>query len=152
MQRKPCPPSVQPLYRPPELLPWLGSPALRWLALLALCAAYIQGGLVKAFDFAGATAEMAHFGIQPAAVFAVGTIVLELGASALVLSGRLRWLGALALAAFTVMASFVANRFWEVPMPARFMAMNAFFEHIGLAGGFCLVAWMDLREGLRREA
>jgi len=30
--------------------------------LLGLCAAYIQGGLVKATDFNGAVAELAHFG------------------------------------------------------------------------------------------
>jgi hypothetical protein len=34
-------------------------------------------------------------------------------------------------------------------MPAgheRFMAANSFFEHLGLVGGFLLVAWLDLRE------
>lgn len=31
------------------------------LALLALCAAYIQGPLVKMFDYEGAVAEMVHF-------------------------------------------------------------------------------------------
>ncbi len=29
--------------------------------------------------------------------------------------------------------------------PERFMAANAFFEHLGLVGGFLLVAWHDLR-------
>jgi hypothetical protein len=28
----------------------------------------------------------------------------------------------------------------------RFMAANAFYEHLGLAGGLLLVAWLDLRE------
>ena len=37
----------------------------------------------------GAVAEMAHFGLHPAAPLALAVIVLELGASALVLSGRL---------------------------------------------------------------
>ena len=41
----------------------LGSVTVRWLALLALCAAYLQGGLNKAFDFAAAIAEMQHFGV-----------------------------------------------------------------------------------------
>lgn len=115
-----------------------------WLALLALCAAYIQGGLVKAFDFSTAVAEMVHFGVAPAVPFAIAVIVLELGASALILSGRLRWFGALALAGFTVMATFLANRYWDLAGPERAMAMNAFYEHIGLAGGLCLVAWHDL--------
>ena len=120
--------------------------ALRWLALLLLCAAYLQGGLQKAWDFPGAIAEMNHFGLAPAAPMALAVIVLELGASALILSGRLRWLGALALAAFTLAATFVALRFWTLSGPERFMATNAFFEHLGLAGGFLLVAWHDLHD------
>lgn len=114
------------------------------LALLLLCAAYIQGGLVKLFDFGGAVAEMQHFGLPLPAVAAALTIVLELGAPALIVWGRQRWLGALALAGFTLAATFMANRFWEAPDEARFMMTNAFFEHIGLVGALLLVAWLDL--------
>ena len=123
----------------------LGSVTIRWLALLALCAAYLQGGLVKAIDFAGAIAEMHHFGLAPAAPLAVLTIIVEIGASLLILSGIYRWAGALALAGFTLFATFVANRFWEMAPPERFMAANSFFEHIGLIGAFILVAWHDLK-------
>ena len=50
---------------------------------------------------------------------------------------------ALALAGFTLMATFVALRFWEMPLGhERFMAANSFFEHLGLVGGFVLVAWL----------
>lgn len=117
---------------------------LRSLALLALCAAYLQGGLVKAMDFASAVGEMQHFGLAPAAPLAAAVIVLELGASLMIVSGFYRWLGALALAAFTLMATFLANRFWAAPPAEQFMLANAFFEHIGLVGGFVLVAWEDL--------
>jgi uncharacterized membrane protein YphA (DoxX/SURF4 family) len=71
--------------------------------------------------------------------------VLELGASALILTGFLRWAGALLLAGFTLFATFVALRFWEMAPPERFMAANSFFEHLGLVGGFVLVAWHDLQ-------
>lgn len=125
------------------------APAVRWVALLGLCAAYIQGGLTKAFDFPGALAEMHHFGLSPAAFFAVVVIVLEIVASLMILSGRLRWLGALALAAFTLGATFMANRFWEMAPPERFGATNGFFEHLGLVGGFLLVAWHDLQPRAR---
>jgi uncharacterized membrane protein YphA (DoxX/SURF4 family) len=37
----------------------------------------------------------------------------------------------------------VANRFWEIPLPDRFGVENAFFEHLGLVGGFLLVAYLD---------
>ena len=124
----------------------LGSMKIRWLALLALCTAYLQGGFDKATDFAGAIAENRHFGLEPAAPLAVLTIIVEIGASLLILTGCQRWAGALMLAGFTLAATFVANRFWEMAQPARFMAENGFFEHIGLVGGFVLVAWHDLAE------
>ena len=130
----------------------LGSVTIRWLALLALCAAYLQGGLDKAFDFAGAIAETQHFGLPFAAPLAALTIVVELGASLLILTGIKRWAGALVLAGFTLFATFVANRFWEMAPPERFMAENAFFEHIGLIGGFVLVAWHDLKQRLMERA
>lgn len=121
-------------------------PWVRWLALLGLCAAYLQGGLQKALDIHAAVAETAHFGLAPAIPITLATIVLELGASLAILSGRGRWLGALLLAVFTLAATCLANRFWAVPEAERFAATNAFFEHLGLVGGFLLVAWYDLRE------
>ncbi|HWX66589.1 MAG TPA: DoxX family protein [Rhodanobacter sp.] len=127
-----------------------GSLFIRWVALLLLCAAYVQGGIDKAANFGGAAGEMQHFGLTPPALFAAMTIVLELGASLLILTGFYRWLGALALAVFTLMATFMAARFWELPPLQRMPAANTFFEHFGLVGGFLLVAWHDLRE--RRAA
>jgi uncharacterized membrane protein YphA (DoxX/SURF4 family) len=126
----------------------LASPITRTVSLLALCAAYIQGPLTKIFDFNGALTEMDHFGLHPAAFFAVAVIVFELTASAMVVSGLFRWLGALALAGFTLMATFIALRFWEMaPGMDRMMATNAFFEHVGLAGAFLFVAAFDLTKG-----
>ena len=127
----------------------LDSVTVRWFAMLALCAAYLQGGFVKATDFAGAIAEMQHFGLAPAAPLAAATVVVEIGCSLLILSGIFRWAGALGLAIFTLFATLVANRFWELLPPERFMAENAFFEHIGLMGGFVLIAWHDLNSARR---
>jgi uncharacterized membrane protein YphA (DoxX/SURF4 family) len=128
---------------------FISTSPVRTLALLALCAAYIQGPITKIFDFGGALAEMAHFGLRPAAFFAVSVIVFELVASAMVISGFFRWAGALALAGFTLLATFIAVRFWEMaPGMERMMATNSFFEHIGLAGAFVFVAAMDLEQGV----
>jgi uncharacterized membrane protein YphA (DoxX/SURF4 family) len=33
------------------------------------------------------------------------------------------------------------------PGHERFMTANGFFEHLGLVGGFLLVAWYDFRDG-----
>ena len=126
----------------------VAAPLTRTVALLALCSAYIQGPLTKIFDFPGAIAEMNHFGLQPAAAFAVFVIIFELTASAMVVTGVLRWAGALALSGFTLLATFIALRFWEMaPGIDRMMATNAFFEHLGLAGAFVIVAVIDLTKG-----
>jgi uncharacterized membrane protein YphA (DoxX/SURF4 family) len=120
---------------------------MRFIAYLGLCAAYLQGGLNKLTDFPGAIGEMTHFGLSPAPLFAVFVIIMELAASLMILTGLFRWLGALALGAFTLLATFLALRFWELPQGTeRFMAANSFFEHLGLVGGFLLAAWLDLRE------
>ncbi|MBX4959530.1 DoxX family protein [Rhizobium lentis] len=124
------------------------SPVTRTMSLIALCAAYIQGPISKIYDFNGALAEMDHFGLHPAVFFAVAVIVFELTASAMVICGFLRWAGALALSGFTLVATFIALRFWEIaPGMDRMMATNAFFEHLGLAGAFVFVAAFDLTKG-----
>jgi uncharacterized membrane protein YphA (DoxX/SURF4 family) len=118
---------------------------LYWCFLLLLCSAYLQGAIEKAFDFPAALAEMRHFGIAPAGPFALMTIGGELAASFLILGGMKRWAGAVYLALFTLAANLVANRFWELAGPARTFAENGFFEHLGLAGAFMIVAYVDLR-------
>lgn len=122
------------------------APWIRWVCLLLLCAAYLQGGINKLTDFNSAIGEMQHFGLSPAAPLAALVIALELGASLAILSGYYRWLGAGFLGVFTLMATLVANRFWEMGGQERFMAANSFFEHLGLTGAFLLVAWLDLKE------
>ncbi|MGZ2749560.1 DoxX family protein [Burkholderia stagnalis] len=128
------------------LRPLARSRVVRWLALLGLCSAYLQGGLHKAGDFGAAIAEMRHFGVEPAAPFAALVIAVELVAPLLILGGVLRWLGAGVLAGFTLFAASVANAFWHAPPDARFGLTAAFLEHVGLACAFALVALHDLRE------
>jgi uncharacterized membrane protein YphA (DoxX/SURF4 family) len=124
------------------LLAWPGN----WfLARLALVGAYLLGGIVKLIDFPGAVAEQTHFGMHPPTLWAAITIAVELVGPALILSGRLVWLGAGMLGVFTGLAALTANAFWTMQGDARFAATNAFFEHIGLIGGFVLVAMIAER-------
>lgn len=112
-----------------------------FLARLLLVGAYLLGGLVKLADWPGAVAEQAHFGMHPPALWAALTIAVELAGPVLILTGRWIWLGAGMLGVFTLLAAFTANAFWTMPPgPERFGATNAFFEHLGLIGGFVLAA------------
>lgn len=121
-------------------------PGTAFLARLALVGAYLLGGVVKLSDWPAAVAEQAHFGMQPAALFAALTIAVELAGALLILSGRLVWLGAGMLGVFTLLAAITANAFWAMPAgPDRFVATNAFFEHLGLIGGCVLAALVASR-------
>ncbi|MGJ4994763.1 DoxX family protein [Bradyrhizobium sp. HKCCYLS3077] len=123
----------------------LGHPWLWPLARLALVSAYLIGGVQKLTDFPGAVAEQAHFGLQPAALWAIAAIAVELIGSLLVVVNRFVWLGAGALGVLTFVAMLTANDFWHMEGHDRFMALNAFFEHLGLIAGLVLVSIMSWR-------
>ncbi len=115
-------------------------PPTWFLARLLLVGAYMVGGFAKLTDWSGAVAEQAHFGMSPPALWAGMTIAVEIIGPLLILLGRMVWLGAGMLGVFTLLAAFVANAFWTMEGQERFMATNAFFEHVGLVGGFILAA------------
>ncbi|MET3966748.1 DoxX family protein [Bradyrhizobium sp. S3.9.1] len=114
-------------------------------ARIALVSAFLIGGVQKALDFPGAVAEQAHFGLQPAWLWATAAILVELGGSALVIFGRWVWLGAGGLGVLTAVAMLTANDFWAKAGHDRFLAVNAFFEHLGLIAGLVLVSILSLR-------
>jgi uncharacterized membrane protein YphA (DoxX/SURF4 family) len=124
------------------ILSWRGT----WLvARIALTSSLILGGLTKLSDFSAAIAEQDHFGLHPGWLSAAVSILIELGGSALVISGRWVWLGAGGLGVLTAVATFVANDFWALQGHARLMMMNTLFEHVGLIGGFLLAALLAQR-------
>jgi uncharacterized membrane protein YphA (DoxX/SURF4 family) len=109
--------------------------AQRWLPLVvraALVSAYVIGGVAKLANFHAAVLEQEHFGLHPGWLWAALAIIVELGGSACVIFSRFVWLGAGALGALTAVAMFVANDFWNLTGDAHFMALNSFFEHLGL--------------------
>jgi uncharacterized membrane protein YphA (DoxX/SURF4 family) len=125
----------------PRWIAELLSKSWTWrLARVALVSPYLIGGVNKLLDFTGAVAEQEHFGLHPAWLWAALAIVLEIGGSLLVVAGRLVWLGAGGLGVLTAVAMLVANDFWSMTGQDRFMALNTFFEHLGLIAGFVLVS------------
>jgi transmembrane protein len=70
----------------------LAIPGLDLLARLALASPFLVSGIAKLLDFAGASAELAGFGLRPEGTFAASIIVTQLSGSALFLSRRCCWL------------------------------------------------------------
>jgi uncharacterized membrane protein YphA (DoxX/SURF4 family) len=123
----------------------LGWPGLVPISRVALVSAYLIGGIQKFVDFPGATAEQAHFGLQPAWLWAAAAVIVEIGGSVLVIFGRWVWLGAGGLGVLTVVAMLAANNFWALTGHDRFMAVNSFFEHLGLIAGRILTCVLTER-------
>ena len=120
------------------------------LATALLTYIFWWSGLSKIFDFAGAMAEMEHFGLCPAALFAAATIVLQvLGSLAIISASRWAWLGAGALAVFTLSTIPLAHRFWEMEGMVAFLEKALVQEHFSLIGGLAVAAALA---SMRRKA
>ncbi|WP_423372257.1 DoxX family protein [Burkholderia sp. LMG 32019] len=123
--------------------PWVGV-----LVRLALVSAFLIGGVNKAMHFDAAIAEQVHFGLHPPAWWAALAVVVEIGGSLCIVFRRFTWLGAGSLGMLTLVAMLVANDFWNQTGAARFMALNSFFEHLGLIAALVLVTMLgDVRSG-----
>lgn len=113
-----------------------------WLAKALLAIAFVYSGVSKLLNFDAAIGEANHFGLSPAPFFAAAVLATQLVGAALMLLGRGLWLvlGALALATFTVITTLIGHPFWTMSGMEQFHNRNAFLEHLGLVGGFLLVA------------
>ena len=111
------------------------------LARCALAAVFVYSGIDKLVHFDAAVAEVAGFGFQPATVLAAATIASQLlGAVLLIAGGRAAILGALLLAAFTAAVTVLVHRFWLLDGVDQVRTASTFLEHVGLVGGFLLLA------------
>ncbi|MGF6602764.1 putative membrane protein YphA (DoxX/SURF4 family) [Paraburkholderia sp. GAS448] len=117
--------------------PWVGP-----LVRLALVSAWLIGGFNKALHFDSAIAEQAHFGLHPPALWAALAVAVEIGGSLCVVFRRFTWIGAGGLGVLTVVAMQVANDFWNQTGAARFIALNSFFEHLGLIAALVLATML----------
>jgi transmembrane protein len=123
----------------------LDSPVILVVARVLLCFPFWGSGLVKTFDFSGGTAEMAMFGLQPAPLFNILTIIVQLGGSALIIANRAAWLGAGALAVFTALTIPLVHHFWSLEGERGIAAFHTATEHVGMIGGLILAAILAQR-------
>lgn len=123
---------------PPARL--LGSQAYSMAARVLLTLMFWSSGQVKLFDFPVAMAEMNHFGLAPAGPIAAAVIVVQLGASALIILGRHAWLGAGALGIFTLLTIPIAHDFWNMDGQQAFIEQLWVLEHLSIVGALMLVA------------
>jgi len=122
-----------------------GSRAFGFVARLVLTSMFWLSGIAKLADFNGGVAEMAHFGLEPPALFNIATAVVQLVGSALIIANRWTWLGAGMLAVFTALTIPIAHNFWTMEEPMRTVEFYVVMEHITVIGALMVVAWKTAR-------
>jgi putative oxidoreductase len=106
------------------------------VARIAMSALFIPGGLRKLTDLAAFTATLHKQSVPLADVLApIGACVEFFGGIAVLVGFQLR-VATLLMILFTIIASFIAHRFWEFEGPARQMQQTNFFKNLAIIGGF----------------
>lgn len=114
--------------------------ALQLTGRVLLASLFLPAGLSKITGFAGTVGYIASVGLpMPTVAAAVAVAVEVLGAVALIVGYRTRW-AALALAAFTAVATVVFHAFWSAAPDQAFVQQLMFFKNVGVVGGLLVLA------------
>ena len=121
---------------------------------LLLALMFLPAGWGKLTGFAGSVGYTASGGIpMPEVATAVALAVEIVGSLALIFGLGTRW-AALALAFFTLVASFFFHKYWTVPAEQVMMQQLMFFKNMAIVGGLLTLAasgagaWsLDARRG-----
>ena len=114
-----------------------GIPLLVARLLLALM--FVGAGIDKLTGLEGTAGYIASVGLPAPQVLALGAGVLEVAAGVLLIVGwQARW-AALALAAFTLVATFIFHRYWSLPADQQMMQQLMFMKNLSIIGGLLFV-------------
>lgn len=113
-----------------------------WMPLVGrilVAVIFLMSGYGKIVGYAGTASFMATSGVPMVPLLLPLAIVAELAGAAMVIAGFQARLGALALIAFTVVATLVFHRFWILTGMDAYMQQIQFMKNLGLIGGLLLI-------------
>ena len=115
---------------------------LSLIGRLLLAWLFLPAGIGKITGFAGTVGYVTSAGMPMPQVSTALAMVIEIvGGLALVLGVGTRW-AALALALFTLVASFFFHNFWAVPADQQMVQTLLFYKNVAIVGGLLtLAAW-----------
>ncbi len=107
---------------------------------LLLAALFLPAGIGKLTGFAGTVGYITSVGLpMPTVAAALAAAVEVLGSLALIFGLGTRF-AALALACFTLVASFFFHAYWSLPVDKQMMQQLLFFKNVGVTGGLLALA------------
>ena len=113
---------------------------LAFASRLLLVALFLPTGIGKLTGFAGTVGYITSVGLPMPEVAAVLAAAVEILGGLALLFGFGTRLAALALAFFTLVASFFFHNYWGVPADQQFVQQLMFFKNIGVTGGLLALA------------
>lgn len=107
---------------------------------LLLAWLFVPAGIGKVTGFAGMVGYATSVGLPlPQLGIAVALVVEIVGGLALIAGFATRW-AALALAFFTLVASFFFHAYWSAPADAQMVTQLLFNKNIAVVGGLLVLA------------
>lgn len=129
--------------RPPGVAS-MQEPLLSWFLLagrICLSMVYLVSGVHKGIYFQKAVVEFQDARVPLARIAVIATVVLHVGAAACLITGLFVVESALALAAFTLVASWRVHDFWNLPDgPQRLLQSRFALAHLAVVGGLLVLA------------
>ena len=109
---------------------------------LLMAVLFLPTGINKIAGFASTVGYIASKGAPVPEVAAIIAIIVEVGGGlALILGFKARW-AALALAAFTLVATVMFHNYWAMPAEQQMMQQLMFMKNVAVIGGLLtLAAW-----------
>ncbi len=107
---------------------------------ILLAALFIPAGLSKIGGFAGTAGYIASKGLPLPELGAVLAIAVEVLAGLALLLGFGTRFAALALAVFTLVATFIFHNFWALPADQVMVQQLMFMKNIAVIGGLLVLA------------
>ena len=108
---------------------------LALISRLLLAALFLPAGIAKLTGFAGTVGYISSVGMpMPTVAAGLAAAIEVLGGLALIFGFGTRF-AALALAFFTLVASFFFHAYWSVPAEQQMMQQLLFFKNIAIVGG-----------------
>lgn len=123
-------------------------PASLVVLRVILTSFFWMAGLFGVFNFSVIVQEMSHVKLPAPVVFAVATIATQLLGSALLISDfrGFGWMGAGALAVFTLLTIPLGHAFWTFEEPKRTAEFHIALEHITVIGGLLIAGFLSLKK------
>ena len=113
---------------------------LSLIGRILLAMLFLPAGISKIAGFAGTIGYIGSAGLPVPQVAAAVAVLVEVGGGLALLAGFGTRIAALALALFTLVATFAFHNYWAVPADQAMMQQLMFFKNIAVVGGLLVLA------------